>query len=117
MEQVCVRDELFIKGLQVPRKISLHHTRIIHGSISLHHLPLSVDQKLGEIPLDAISHEAPPIGLLLQPLPQRVSVGPVHFDLAEHVILSVVGLSKLLDLGISAGLLVPKLVGGEGEDA
>lgn len=102
--------------LQVFGKIFLHHTWIIQGPVSLHHLTLSVDQKLGEIPLDTISHEAFPVGLVLEPLPQRVSRGPVHLDLAEHVEPSVVGLCKLLDLSFIAGLLVPELVGREGED-
>jgi len=80
-------------------------------------MPLSVDQKLSEVPLDTISQEASPIGLLLQPLPQGVSTGPVHIDLTEHVELNVVGLGKLLDLSFIARLLVPKLVRREGKDA
>lgn len=98
-------------------KILLHHTWITQDSVSLHHLPLSIDQKLGEVPLDTVSQEASPVGLLLQPLPQRVSVGSVHIDLTEHVEVSVVRLSKLFDLRLTARLLVPKLVRGEGEDA
>lgn len=52
-----------------------------------------------------LSHEALSIRLLFEPLPQRVSVRPVHVNLTEHVKLSVVRLSKLLDLSLSAGLL------------
>lgn len=99
-----------IRALKVPGKVLLHHTWIIQGSISLHHLPLSIDQKLGEIPLDTISKEASPVGLLLQPLPQRVSTGPVHINLTKHVEPSIVRFCKLLDLSFIARLLVPKLV-------
>lgn len=52
-----------------------------------------------------LSQEASPIRLLLQPLPQRVSAIPIHINLTEHVKLSVVGLSKLLDLSFIAWLL------------
>lgn len=116
-EDQRVRHQSSMRRLQVSGKILLHHTWIIQGSVSLHHLTFSVDQKLGEIPLDAISHEAFPVGLLLQPLPQRMSGGPVHIDLTEHVKLGVVGLCKLLDLRFISGLLVPKLVRREAKDA
>lgn len=106
-----------IRCLKVSGKILLHHTWIIQGSISLHHLTFSVDQKLGEIPLDATSQEASPIGLLFQPLPQGMSIGPIHINLTEHVELSIVGMGKLLDLSFIAGFLVPKLVRREGKDA
>jgi len=112
-----VRHQSSIWCLKVFGKILLHHTWIIQGSVSLHHLTLSVDQKLSEVPLDTISQEASPVGLLLQPLPQGMSVVPVHIDLTEHVELDVVGTGKLLDLSFIAGLLVPKLVRREGEDA
>lgn len=55
-----------------------------------------------------LSQEAFPVGLILQPLPQRMSVGPIHIDLTEHVKLSVVGTGKLLDLSFSPGLLQSK---------
>lgn len=105
-----------MRRLKVSGEILLHHTWIIQGSISLHHLTLSVDQKLSEVPLDAISHEASPVGLRFQPFPQGVSGVPVHVDLAEHVKLGVVGAGKLLDLSLIAGFLVPKLVRREGKD-
>lgn len=52
-----------------------------------------------------LSHEALSVRLLFEPLPQRVSVGPVHVNLTEHVEPSVVRLRKLLDLRLSAWLL------------
>lgn len=55
-----------------------------------------------------LSQEASPVGLVLQPLPQRVSAGPVHVDLTEHVKLSVVRLGKLFDLRFTARLLQSK---------
>lgn len=55
-----------------------------------------------------LSQEAFPVGLIFQPLPQRMSVGPVHFNLTEHVEPSVVGSGKLLDLSFIAGLLQSK---------
>lgn len=53
----------------------------------------------------SLSHEASSIRLLFEPLPQRVSVGPVHLNLTEQVKLSIVRLSKLLDLSFGARLL------------
>jgi len=103
--------------LKVVDKVPLHHTGIIHWSVSLHHLAFSIDEKLGEIPLDTVSQEASPIGLLLQPLPQRVGIGPIHINLTEHRKVSIVALSKFLDLGFSARFLPPKLVRWEGQDA
>lgn len=58
-----------------------------------------------------LSQEAFPVGLLFQPLPQRMSTGPVHIDLTEHVKLSVVGFGKPLDLCFVAGLLQSKTSG------
>lgn len=55
-----------------------------------------------------LSQEAFAVGLLLQPLPQRVSVGSVHVDLTEHVKTDVVGLSEPLDLGFIARFLQGK---------
>lgn len=55
-----------------------------------------------------LSQEALAVGLILQPLPQRVSVGPVHIDFTEHVEMGIVGLSKLLDLNFIAWFLVSK---------
>lgn len=52
-----------------------------------------------------LSHEAFPIGLVFQPLPQRMSVVPVHVNLTEHVKLNMIGLCKLLDLSFIAWLL------------
>lgn len=102
--------------LQVCGKILLDRAGVIHRRISLHDLSLSVDEKFGEVPLDAIPHEASSIWLLFEPLPQGVGVIPVHIDLAEHIILSVVTLGKLLDLSVSAWFLPSKLVGREGQD-
>lgn len=56
-------------------------------------------------PCHLLSHEASSVRLLFEPLPQRVSVGTVHVNLTEHVKLSVVRLSKLLDLSFSAWFL------------
>lgn len=53
-----------------------------------------------------LSQEALAFGLLLQPLPQRVSVGPVHINLTEHVKMGIVRLSKLLDLSFIAWFLL-----------
>lgn len=63
--------------------------------------PISLSQVFQHL----LSQEASPVGLLFQPLPQRMSAGPVHVDLTEHVKMGIVGLGKLLDLSFSAGLL------------
>lgn len=55
-----------------------------------------------------LSQEALAIGLILQPLPQRVSGGPVHIDFTEHVKKGIVRLSKLLDLSFIAWFLASK---------
>lgn len=59
-------------------------------------------------PHHLLSQEAAPIGLLFQPLPQRMSVVAIHINLTEHIKLSVVRLCKLLDLSLSAWLLQNK---------
>lgn len=55
--------------------------------------------------LHLLPHEAAPVGLLFEPLPQRMSTVAVYINLAEHVKLSIVRLCKLFDLSISSWLL------------
>ena len=55
--------------------------------------------------LHSLPHEAAAVGLLLQPLPQGVGVGPVHVDLAEHVEAGVVRRRKRFDLRLRARFL------------
>lgn len=55
-----------------------------------------------------LSQEAFAVGLILQPLPQRVSVGPVYINFTEQVKIGIVRLSKLLDLSFIAWFLVSK---------
>ena len=69
--------EAFFDGL-------LHFgNRIVGGRGAVDRLALFVDDKLGEVPLDGVHHEA---GLLvLEVLPERVRIPTVHIDLGEHV--------------------------------
>lgn len=99
-----------------PEKRCFTYAWIIHWRIPLHNLSLSVNEKLGEIPLNVVSQRPFPLGLRLHPVPQGVSVIAVDVDFAEHVKLCVVGLGKLLDLLLRPGLLFPKLVAGEAQD-
>lgn len=102
--------------LEVGRQVLLYHIRILHGAVSLHHLALPVNEKLSEVPLYCIAQGASSFGLVLHPLPERVSIVPVHIDLAEHVELYPVARSKRFDLSVVPGFLLPKLVAGKAED-
>lgn len=53
----------------------------------------------------SLAQGASPFGLLLHPLPEGVSIIPVDIDLAVHVELHPVVLSKCLDLSVVPGLL------------
>ena len=67
---------------------------IVGGRGAVDWLPLLVDDKLGEVPLDRVDQDA---GLLvLQVLPKRVGIVPVDIDLGEHVKGDVVLLRKSL---------------------
>ena len=46
---------------------------------ALHRLSFSINQKLGEVPLDSVAHK--PGQFILKELPQRVSVRTIYFDL------------------------------------
>jgi hypothetical protein len=51
-----------------------------------------------------------------QELVNGARIGSIYFDFAEHLPLGAVALSKLLDLSVSARLLVAELVAGEGKN-
>lgn len=74
-----------------------------------------VNQELGEIPLDRVDEGSSL--LCLKPLPQRMSVVPIHIDLTGHVPSDVELLGKLLDLSLGAGLLTSKLIAWEANDS
>lgn len=90
---ICDHQRDFMDLVLIQHILSLQFKVIIDQTSRCHHL---------------LPQEASAIGLLLQPLPQRVSVRSVHIDLTEHVVLSVVGLCKLLDLSVSTRLLQNK---------
>ena len=79
-------------------------------------LAILANQKLFEIPLDALqTHEA---GLLfLHPLPHGLRVVAVDFGLAENFVGDFVAEhAEVLDLLVGARVLAAELVAGEGED-
>lgn len=53
----------------------------------------------------SLSQDAPPLGLDFHPLPQRVSIVPIHTDLAVHIEFDIIASSELLDLRITPWLL------------
>lgn len=103
--------------LEVAGQVLLYYQGLFHGTIPLHHTAILVNEELGEVPLDGISQDAPPLGLDFHPLPQRVSIVSVHADLAVHIELDIIAGGELFDLRIAPWLLPPELVAGEGQDA
>ncbi len=84
------------------------------GRVALHHLAILVDQKLGEIPLDGIAEQAALFAF--QKFVERMFVSTVDIDLGEQrKIDPIIDLAKRLDLVVIAGLLMSKLVAGEGK--
>lgn len=81
----------------------------------LDRLPILINDKLGEIPLDKISQGASL--LVLQVLPQRMGVAPVNIHLLEHVKLQILLVVEGADLGVVSRFLVGELVAREGQDA
>jgi len=75
----------------------------------------TIDQKLGEIPLDERSKRTP--GIRLDKPKHWVRRTTIHFTFVKHVKLYV-KLTRyiLLNFGISAGLLTPKLIARERKD-
>ena len=69
--------------LEVIWHVLLCHQGLFHGTISLQHTAVLVNEELGKVPFDGISQLAPPLGLNFHPLPQRAGIIPMHTDLAE----------------------------------
>lgn len=72
------------------------------------------DDKLGEIPLDTVSHE--PVRSILHPSPQRMSGRSININLFRHDKLWIVSTSKGADGFGGAGFLIAELVAREEED-
>lgn len=102
--------------LKVAGQVLFYDLGLFHGTISLHHTTILVNEELGEIPFDGISQDAPPLGLDFHPLPQRVGIISVHTDLAVHIEFDIIAGSELFDLCISPWLLPPELVARESQD-
>lgn len=99
--------------LQQAFDVVLHSNRIVHRSEPLHGLPIAVDKELCKVPLDGINKRA--ALLLLQPLPDGMSIPAIHVNLVVQVELSpVFAPGECLDLLVGAWLLATKLVAGKG---
>jgi len=99
---------------EICQEIFLQFPWIGSWRITLHHIPLLVDHKLGKVPFNKVSQKA--ALLLLQETPDWVSITPIDINLAGHVIADVVGGSKLLDFLLPQRLLTHELVAGECQD-
>lgn len=67
-------------------------------------LALTIDQELGEIPLNCIEESALP--LLLQEFVQRMSIIAIHFDLAVQIRIKLeLLLHEILDVHVTSRLL------------
>jgi len=102
-----LREKPFYRFLNFRDGISLRRE-------ALHRLSFSINQKLGEVPLDSVAHK--PGQFILKVLPQWVSVRTIYFDLGEHVKVNSFADRELLDLLIGARLLRAELVAGETKD-
>ena len=77
---------------------------------------VAVDQELLEVPGDVGRVALARLGGLQQRVQRRL-VSAVHIDLGEHREVDIVGRGgEVENLGIGAGLLVPELVAGKGQD-
>lgn len=87
------------------------------GLVPCDHVPLSVDEKLGEVPGDVRS--AFRVGFLrLQEAVERAGTVSIDVNFLKYREVDVVvGLRKFIDLFVGSGLLSSELIAGEGEDA
>lgn len=96
--------------------ITLQGLWLLRTRPPLHDLPVSANQELLKVPLDALhAHQARL--LALDVLPQRVRIIAVDLRLTEDGEGdAVVDLAELLDLVVGCWLLAAELVAGEAED-
>ena len=101
---------------QLPQNRILQRVRLRSTRPPPFYLPVRPDQKLFEIPLDAL-HPQQPGHLILHPFPNGLRAVSVHVRLLEHGETdAVVYLAEGLDRVIVARVLVSELVAGEAED-
>lgn len=102
--------------LDLPHHILLQSLGLRNASPPLHDLPVSADEKLLEVPLNAFQAQKPRL-FTLHPLKHRLRFITVHVRLSQHGETdAVVQLAELLDLIIAAGVLRVELVAWEAED-
>lgn len=86
------------------------------GPKPLKRFALLVHQELRKVPLDRVNPKTAPF-LRLQPLPEGMSIVPVHINFARHVPSDVELLGELLDFRLRPGLLTSKLIAGKPHDS
>lgn len=91
-------------------------SELFHRTISFHQATVLVNEKLGEVPFDSVSQDAPSLGLDFHPLPQRVGILSVHTDPAAHIKCDTVAGSELFDLCIHPQPLPPGLAERESQE-
>ena len=94
--------------------------RVLAGSVVGDHLAIAIDNELGEVPRDDLRLVRRLIVMRTvtskEPI-NWVRFGPIDVDFGEEVELGAVfALGKRFDLGLSARLLVTKLIAGECKD-
>ena len=89
--------------------------RGIGRGVAFENVPLLVDQKLGEVPLDRLAAQQPR-RFGRQPTVQRIGVGAIDLNLGHHGETdAVIQLAKLSDLVVATGVLRAKLVAREAQ--
>ena len=102
--------------LNLSHNIRLQRFWLRNTSPSLHHLPVSPDQKLLKVPLDPLQPQQ--AGLLaLHPLIHRLHLVSIHVRLPQHREGdTIIHLAELLDLVVGPWILGAELVAGEAEE-